>query len=192
MLSAVPRRGLSSTAWPAPTTEGFRLLEEHVARAPQIDRALKAGGHFRMGPLELTDFIGGTSTIRSVGKSGRTCNTTRAIPRPPTAFAGRCRSIGKKNGRSYFAVEENAPPVMAATDADIETLHVYGEHPFYPVTTTCRASVAQLRVEQRPALPGTGPAVRINDAFTVSITDGARQTSWPSRRRRMPLWSMSP
>ncbi|USQ51297.1 3-hydroxyacyl-CoA dehydrogenase family protein [Serratia marcescens] len=38
--------------------EGFRLLEEHVARAPQIDRALKAGGHFRMGPLELTDFIG--------------------------------------------------------------------------------------------------------------------------------------
>ena len=37
--------------------EGFRLLEEHVARAPQIDRALKAGGHFRMGPLELTDFI---------------------------------------------------------------------------------------------------------------------------------------
>lgn len=60
--------------------EGFRLLEEHVARAPQIDRALKAGGHFRMGPLELTDFIGQTSTIRSVGKSGRTCNTTRAIP----------------------------------------------------------------------------------------------------------------
>lgn len=27
-------------------------------------------------------------------------------------------------------------------------------------------------MEQRPALPGTGPAVRINDAFTVSITDG--------------------
>lgn len=30
----------------------------------------------------------------------------------------------------------------------------------------------RLRVEQRPALPGLGPAVRINDAFTISITDG--------------------
>ena len=63
----------------------------------------------------------------------------------------------EKNGRSYFAVEENAPPVMAATDADIETLHVYGEHPF--------TLLQQRAALQWPQLRGTtagitGPAGR--------------------------------
>lgn len=61
---------------------------------------------------------------------------------------------------------------MAATDADIETLHVYGEHPFTLLQQRAALQWPQLRVEQRPALPGLGPAVRINDAFSVSITDG--------------------
>ena len=78
----------------------------------------------------------------------------------------------EKNGRSYFAAEENAPPVMAATDADIETLHVYGEHPFYPVTTTCRASVATAARGTTAGITGPGAGRPINDAFSVSITDG--------------------
>lgn len=173
--------------------EGFRLLEEHVARAPQIDRALKAGGHFRMGPLELTDFIGQDINYQVSRQIWQDMQYDALYPRPPAAFAGRCRSIGKKNGRSYFAVEENAPPVMAATDADIETLHVYGEHPFLP----CYNNVP--RFSGHSCAWNNGRHYRAwgrpSGSMTLSPSASpmaARQTSWPSRRRRMPLWSMSP
>lgn len=38
--------------------EGMRLLDEGVATAQDIDTALKVGGGFRMGPLELRDLVG--------------------------------------------------------------------------------------------------------------------------------------
>ena len=140
-----------------PTTEGFRLLEEHGARAadrpcPQGRRALSYG-------------VARADRFLSAGHqlSGQSANLAgHAIRRaiPPATYSVRWSMpvYWEKNGRSYFAVEENAPPVMAATDADIETLHVYGEHPFYPVTTTCRASVA---TAARGTTAGiTGPAGR--------------------------------
>ena len=58
MLSAVATPGFIVNRMARPYYGRVPPIEEHVARAPQIDRALKAGGHFRMGPLELTDFIG--------------------------------------------------------------------------------------------------------------------------------------
>ncbi|ANM79336.1 MULTISPECIES: 3-hydroxyacyl-CoA dehydrogenase NAD-binding domain-containing protein [Serratia] len=154
--------------------EGFRLLEEHVARAAQIDRALKAGGRFRMGPLELTDFIGQDINYQV---SRQIWQDMQYDPRYTPGHLQRslvdAGLLGKKNGRSYFAAEETAPPVTAANNADVETLRVYGEHPFFTLLQQ-RAALQwpQLRVEQRPALPGLGAAVQINDAFTVSITDG--------------------
>lgn len=38
--------------------EGFRLLEEGLASANQVDTIIKKCGGFRMGPFELTDLIG--------------------------------------------------------------------------------------------------------------------------------------
>lgn len=38
--------------------EGMRLLEEGTATAQDIDTAIKLGGGFRMGPLELRDLVG--------------------------------------------------------------------------------------------------------------------------------------
>jgi 3-hydroxybutyryl-CoA dehydrogenase len=38
--------------------EGMRLLEEGIATAQDIDTAIKLGGGFRMGPLELRDLVG--------------------------------------------------------------------------------------------------------------------------------------
>ena len=38
--------------------EGMNLLDEGVATAEEIDTAIKAGGGFRMGPLELRDLVG--------------------------------------------------------------------------------------------------------------------------------------
>ena len=38
--------------------EGMNLLDEGVATAEEIDTAIKVGGGFRMGPLELRDLVG--------------------------------------------------------------------------------------------------------------------------------------
>jgi len=38
--------------------EGMNILDEGVATAEDIDTAVKAGGGFRMGPLELRDMVG--------------------------------------------------------------------------------------------------------------------------------------
>jgi len=38
--------------------EGMNLLDEGVAAAEEIDTAIKVGGGFRMGPLELRDLVG--------------------------------------------------------------------------------------------------------------------------------------
>ena len=38
--------------------EGMNLLDEQVAAAEDIDTAIKVGGGFRMGPLELRDLVG--------------------------------------------------------------------------------------------------------------------------------------
>lgn len=49
--------------------EAFRCLEDGIADPATIDDAMKAIGGFRMGPFELTDFIGhdvNTATTRSV------------------------------------------------------------------------------------------------------------------------------
>lgn len=49
--------------------EAFRCLEDGLADPPAIDDAMKAIGGFRMGPFELTDFIGhdvNAATTRSV------------------------------------------------------------------------------------------------------------------------------
>ena len=49
--------------------EAFRCLEDGIADPASIDHAMKSAGGFRMGPFELTDFIGhdvNTATTRSV------------------------------------------------------------------------------------------------------------------------------
>jgi 3-hydroxybutyryl-CoA dehydrogenase len=51
--------------------EAFRCLEDGIAGPPTIDSAMKLIGGFRMGPFELTDFIGhdvNAATTRSVWK----------------------------------------------------------------------------------------------------------------------------
>ena len=49
--------------------EAFRIVEEGLARPDEIDAIMKLLGGFRMGPMELTDFIGhdvNTATTRTV------------------------------------------------------------------------------------------------------------------------------
>ena len=90
--------------------EAFRILEDGVAGAEQIDDALRDLGGFRMGPLELTDLIGqdvNTATTRSVWEQ---------LGRPPLLHPSRLQErlvaeghLGRKTGRGVYTYEGEAP-----------------------------------------------------------------------------------
>jgi 3-hydroxybutyryl-CoA dehydrogenase len=83
--------------------ESLRMLAEGVADAPTIDRVVRLGGGFRMGPFELIDLIGldvNLSVARSFYSQGGEPERWR-----PSAIqegkAGEGR-LGRKSGRGFY------------------------------------------------------------------------------------------
>jgi 3-hydroxybutyryl-CoA dehydrogenase len=89
--------------------ESLRMLGEGVAEAARIDRAVRIGGGFRMGPFELIDLIGldvNLSVARSFYAQGGEPERWR-----PSAIQERMVGegrLGRKNGRGFYAYEEGA------------------------------------------------------------------------------------
>ncbi|WP_448665610.1 3-hydroxyacyl-CoA dehydrogenase NAD-binding domain-containing protein [Serratia plymuthica] len=154
--------------------EGFRLLEENVALAPQIDRALKAGGHFRMGPLELTDFIGQDINYQV---SKQIWQDMQFDPRYTPGHLQRslvdAGLLGRKNGRSFFASQPATPPTPT-TESDTPTsLHFYGEHALFDhLQQRALDTWPALSVQRLPERPELGRFILVNNALAIKITDG--------------------
>jgi 3-hydroxybutyryl-CoA dehydrogenase len=81
--------------------EAFRMLEEGVASARDIDKALKLGLNHPMGPFELVDLVGldtRLSTLkflhRTLGEKFRPCPLIEQY-----VAAGR---LGRKSGRGVY------------------------------------------------------------------------------------------
>jgi 3-hydroxybutyryl-CoA dehydrogenase len=83
--------------------ESLRMLAEGVADAPTIDRALRLGGGFKMGPFELIDLIGldvNLSVARSFYAQGGEPERWR-----PSEIQERMVDEGlrgRKNGRGFY------------------------------------------------------------------------------------------
>jgi 3-hydroxybutyryl-CoA dehydrogenase len=83
--------------------ESLRMLEDGVADAPEIDRACRLAGGFRMGPFELLDLIGldvNLSVARSFYRQGGEPERWR-----PSATQERMVSeglLGRKSGRGFY------------------------------------------------------------------------------------------
>ena len=97
--------------------EAFTALQEQAASAGVIDAAFRAAG-FRMGPLELTDFIGqdvNFTVARSVHDAyfGR----TRFVPQRTQAALVDAGWYGRKTGRGIYDYSEGAP-APASVDAE--------------------------------------------------------------------------
>lgn len=97
--------------------EAQRMVEAEVADAATIDLAIRDGGGFRMGPLELTDLIGqdvnldvGTSVWEQTGHDERYAPTD--LQRQLVA-EGR---LGRKTGRGVFRYDGAGPPLDASPD----------------------------------------------------------------------------
>lgn len=97
--------------------EAQRMVEAGVADAATIDLAIRDGGGFRMGPMELTDLIGqdvnlavGTSVWEQTGHDERYAPTD--LQRQLVA-EGR---LGRKTGRGVFRYGDARRPLDALPD----------------------------------------------------------------------------
>jgi 3-hydroxybutyryl-CoA dehydrogenase len=83
--------------------ESLRMLAEGIADAPTIDRVVRLGGGFRMGPFELIDLIGldvNLSVARSFYSQGGEPERWR-----PSAIQERMVGeglLGRKGGRGFY------------------------------------------------------------------------------------------
>ena len=87
--------------------ESLRMLSQGVADAPTIDRALRLGGGFRMGPFELIDLIGldvNLSVARSFYAQGGEPERWRPSEVQERMVGEGLR--GRKNGRGFYSYGE--------------------------------------------------------------------------------------
>jgi len=93
--------------------ESLRMLGDGVADAATIDRVVRLGGGFRMGPFELLDLIGldvNLEIARSFFRQGGEPERWRPSPiQEQLVAAGR---LGRKSGRGYHDYDEGSerPP----------------------------------------------------------------------------------
>ncbi len=98
--------------------EAFYMLQEGVASAADIDKALKLGLNHPMGPFELVDLVGLDTRLhileylhRSLGEKFRPCPLLVQYVK-----AGR---LGRKSGRGVYDYPEEGKPAASAAIAEV-------------------------------------------------------------------------
>lgn len=114
--------------------EALRLLAERIADVPTIDRIVRMGGGFKMGPFELSDLVG-VDTGFDVSKSfyELSFGEPRWRPSPIQARQVAAGLHGRKTGRGYYDYSGEGPhrpadpePPQATAPLDRETVVVIG------------------------------------------------------------------
>jgi len=89
--------------------EAFHMLQEGIASAVDIDKALKLGLNHPMGPFELVDLVGLDTRLsildylhKSLGEKYR--------PAPLLVQYVKAGRLGRKSGRGVYEYPEAAPP----------------------------------------------------------------------------------
>ena len=103
------------------TLEALRLLGDRIATHEQIDRIVRIGGGFRMGPFELMDLVG-VDVNFEVAKSfwEQSFHEPRWRPHPIQSRMVAAGRLGRKAGRGYYDYRDGAyrPDDPAPPDRD--------------------------------------------------------------------------
>jgi 3-hydroxybutyryl-CoA dehydrogenase len=126
--------------------ESLRLLERGIADPPTIDRAMRMGGGYRMGPFELMDLVG-LDVNHAVAESlyRQSFGEPRYRPSPYQARMIAAGRLGRKGGRGWYEYadgeqrREPDPEPPAAGGGEYRTLVVIGD---LPVAAELRAACA--------------------------------------------------
>ena len=86
----------------------IRAVEAGVAKPADIDRAIKAGLGYRMGPCELLDLIGLDTQLRLCEAFHPITLDPRAAAPPLLRRMVAAGHLGRKTGRGFYAYEGNA------------------------------------------------------------------------------------
>jgi 3-hydroxybutyryl-CoA dehydrogenase len=153
------------------TLEALRLLGQGIAPHDQIDRIVRLGGGFRMGPFELMDLIGVDVNLE-VAKSfwEQSFHEPRWQPHPIQARMVAAGRLGRKAGRGYYDYgdgshrPEDPPPgdptASGSTDPADDPQPI--EEPGFKAVSVERASLTRLDPSETAigylALPTLGQA----------------------------------
>ena len=82
--------------------EAFNLLQEGVASAADIDKAMKLGTNMPMGPFELADFTGLDIGLDTMETLFRETGDPKFRPSPLLRKYVRAGRLGRKTGRGVY------------------------------------------------------------------------------------------
>jgi len=86
----------------------IRLIESGVAKPADVDKAIKGGMGYRMGPCELLDLIGLDTQILLCDAFYRVTNDPRAAVPPLLRRMVAAGRLGRKSGRGFYDYEGGA------------------------------------------------------------------------------------
>ncbi len=90
--------------------EALRLVGEGVATPEQVDRIVRLGGGFRMGPFELMDLIGiDVNFAATQSMYEQSFGEPRYRPHPIQARMVQQKALGRKTGRGFYRYDDNTP-----------------------------------------------------------------------------------
>ena len=92
--------------------EAFYMLQEGVASAADIDKALKLGLNHPMGPFELVDLVGLDTRLHILEYLHKTLGE-KYRPAPLLVQYVKAGRLGKKSGRGVYEYQGQAGPAQS-------------------------------------------------------------------------------
>lgn len=82
--------------------EAVLALEQKIATAEDIDKAMVLGANHPMGPLALADFIGLDTVVEILNSLASACNRPDYKPKPLLLDLVRQGHLGRKTGKGFY------------------------------------------------------------------------------------------
>jgi 3-hydroxybutyryl-CoA dehydrogenase len=97
--------------------EAMRMVEEGVASAADIDKAMRLGYGHPMGPLELADLVGLDARLNNVRSMH--AQSGRELYEPPEILTRLVEGgrLGRKSGSGFYRYDDDGKPLGPAQDA---------------------------------------------------------------------------